>query len=390
MSISSLTCSPPVRRATRTPQLDYELFDQAVALFEEGKPRDAMFRVFRHLLPGHPVTEAPVGSFTLPQGSSNVTVRWDDVELWVSVPMVRLPAGGGTAALRFLLSKMSGTGQLHQPRLRGDDVSLEFHDRLAHLHPLKLLEVLRSMPVVADNNDDWMVDQFGVTLLERGSVVPLDDDEFARAEAIWHSHWSEVEVLFKEAQRKRNLFFLNEVTSYAVYHLRAALPLGGHLGARLWEAAATFNESNESPAKREAALTKCIKGMKAVAADDLRRRHPGGADAAPRIGRLRRHGRARARVGQPHGRGGGPVQHLQLSLGAVRVARGDRDRPAGRAGAGVAEAVARGGQRAGQPGQEAGRELRRRDRGRRGGARRRGRRRPRGGHGGRRARRRER
>ncbi|MBI4950419.1 MAG: hypothetical protein HY908_00150 [Myxococcales bacterium] len=270
MALSSLTCPPPVRKAARSPQLDFALLEAAVEAFDGGRHLEALHKVFRHLLPELTVPEGPSGSFAFAQGSSRVAVKWDERELTVAVPMVRLPAGGGaTAALRFLLTKISGSGQLHQPRLHGDDVVLEFRDRITRLHPIKVIEVLRRMPVEADNHDDFMIDQFGAAPLDREPPVPLDAEERARAEVIWRTHWSEVEELVKEAQRKRSLFFLNEVTAYAFYHVRHAVPLGGSLAARLSEAADAFNDTDEDPNKREAALTKCAKTMRSVSADEL-------------------------------------------------------------------------------------------------------------------------
>jgi hypothetical protein len=114
-----------------------------------------------------------------------------------------------------------------------------------------------------------MVDQFGAAPLEREAITPLDEEELARAETIWRTHWSEVEELVKETQRKRSLFFLNEVTAYAVFHLRQALPLSGSLGTRLAESANIFNNSSEDPDKRLAVLLKCSKELKPVAREEL-------------------------------------------------------------------------------------------------------------------------
>jgi len=214
MTLSSLTCPLPVQKATRTPPPDFELLEQAIELFDDGQFTTSLQGTLRHMFPERSIPEGPTGSFTFPQGSSRVTVRWDDAGLTVSVPLVRLPSGGrATAALRYLLTAVSGSGQLHQPRLHGEDVQLEFQDRLSRLHPYKVVQVLRQAPVEADNADDWMVDQFGASPLEREPITPLDQEEFARAETIWRTHWSEVEELLKEVQRKRSMFLLNETTA---------------------------------------------------------------------------------------------------------------------------------------------------------------------------------
>lgn len=269
MSLSSLTYAPPIRRDAAGRALDYELLEQATERFTAGEPLEAARLVFRHLFPDlAPDLSAP---FTFSQGSSRVTVRIDDGVCFVSVPMVRLPPGGAVAALRYVLSTINTSGQLFQGRLRGDDVSLEYGDKLIALHPSKLVEVLRRMPVVADQHDDWMERQFNATPLDRAPMEPLTSDELARAAGIWELHWNEVDELFKEALRKRSVWFLNEVTSFTLHRLRFALPLAGSLLPRLMEAAGTFNDAEVDARKRETTLAKFLKEMKAVTPDELGR-----------------------------------------------------------------------------------------------------------------------
>jgi hypothetical protein len=271
MSLSSFTFVPSVRRQGTFPALDYELLEAAHALSDEGRVREAIAKVLAHLFPLQPVpddlTQEP---FVFTQGSSRVSVRIEGDELAISVPLVKLPGGGGTvAALRYLLTRISGSGQLHQPRLRDDGVSLEFRDQLARLHPSKLIEALRRMPLEADSSDDWLIGQFQVLPFERATIDPLEAEELARALAVWRAHWDEIEELLKESQRKRSMFFLNELTAYGLYRLRYALPLCGFVASRIEEAAGTFNDTDTDPLKREAALAKCAKDMKAVSADEL-------------------------------------------------------------------------------------------------------------------------
>jgi hypothetical protein len=269
MSITSLTYVPPIRRGTRPSRPDYEQLEAAVALNDEGKHVEAVHKAFAHLFHTD-IPDLAKQPFTFVQGSSRVTARIEGDDLVIAVPLVRLPDGGrAIAALRFVLTKLAANGQLHQPRLRGDDIYLEFRDRVARMHPVKVLEVLRRMPLAADTNDDWLIGQFGALPLERAELGALDEAELARADTIWHDHWHEVEELSKESQRKRSLFFLNEVTAYALHRLNFALPLSGFVGARLNEAAATFNDGNGDPMKREASMAKALKDMKAVTPAEL-------------------------------------------------------------------------------------------------------------------------
>ena len=272
MAINSLTYEAPVRRSSSRPSLDYELLEAAVALADEGRPLESLLKVFEHLLPGEKVPDLATRAFSFTQGSSKVTTRIENDDVIIAVPLVKLPSDGrGIAALRHILTQISATGQLYQPRLSGDEVRLEFRDRLSRLHPAKVVEVLRAMPAEADENDDFLIGQFGAQPLDRGSVTPLDDAEFARADAMWRSHWNDVEELLKECQRKRSMFFLNEMTAYALHRVSFALPLCGFVGSKLSEYASTFNDSDYDPTKRETTLAKCAKEMKALSSEDLRK-----------------------------------------------------------------------------------------------------------------------
>lgn len=271
MPISSLTCPPPVRRPQAGARPDYALLHTAIDLHESGQALESLAMTFAHLFPEHVVPDLSREPFVFVQGSSRVTALLEGDILRVRVPLVRLaPESITTAALRFVLSTISAPGQLYQPVLDGDELSLEYSDRLSRLHPYKIREVLRRMPVEADNHDDWMVMEFQCVPSERESIEELSDEEFARAWALWCSHWSEVEELVKESQRKRSGFFLNEITAYAIHHLGYALPLTGYWWARLTNAANVFNDSNQDAHQRENSLSKCVHEMKDVTAESLR------------------------------------------------------------------------------------------------------------------------
>ncbi len=272
MPITFLTCPPSLRRRETRPPPQYELFDEAVDLAAQGKSLESLAKTFEFLFPDRELPDLATTAFSFTQGSSSVHLRLDGDEVEISVPVARMPSGGAAiAALRYVLSRIAASGQLHQPVLRGDDLFLEHRSRLSHLHPSKLTEILRRMPFAADYNDDWLIEQFAAQPLDRAEIGELDDEEFRRCQEIWNIHWDVLEELLGETQRKRSMFLLNQVTAYAVHHLRYTLPLTGYLNARIDEFANTFNSTNVDPMRREESLAKCVKEMKAVPADKLRR-----------------------------------------------------------------------------------------------------------------------
>jgi hypothetical protein len=271
MAITTLTYEPPVRRSTRQASLDYELLETADSLAESGRHLESLTKVFEHLFPEKKAFTFTGEGFSFTQGSSRVTTKIENDDVVISVPLVSLPSGGSAiAALRYVLTEISATGQLYQPRLRGEDIHLEMRERLSRIHPAKVLEVLRRMPAEADECDDFLIGQFSAKALDRAAITPLGDDEIERCERIWRQHWSDVEELLPECQRKRSMFFLNELTAYAMQRVRFALPLHGFLRSRLEEAGSTFDNTDVDPMKRESALGKCIKEMKAISRDELK------------------------------------------------------------------------------------------------------------------------
>jgi hypothetical protein len=271
MPITTLTYEAPVRRATTYPELDYEELEAAGALAEEGRPLDALAKVFSHLFPGKKLPDLTKEAFVFTQGSSQVSTKIEGDDIVISTPLVKLPGDGrAIAAMRHVLSKIAATGQLYQPRLTGDDLRLEYRDRVSRLHPAKVLEVLTKMPEEADDNDDFLTGQFGALPLDRSPVTPVDDAEFERCKKIWDQHWTDIEELLKDCQKKRSMFFLNEMTAYAFYRIRFALPLVGFVSWKLDELASTFNDGHEDPLKREASMARAIKEMKAVTPEALR------------------------------------------------------------------------------------------------------------------------
>ena len=272
MGIQTLTYEPPVRRSVPCPVLDYELLDAANELAQQGESVLALRKVIEHLLPSSTIANLLNEPLVFTQGSSKVTIQIEGDDLAIRVPLIRLPEGGrAIAALRYVLTEIAGSGQLYQPRLVGDEIHIEYRDAISRLHPAKVLEVLRRMPEEADKSDDLLIGQFGALPLERASITPLDDAELERCEAIWTSHWDNLEELVKECQRKRSYFFLNELTAYAPNQILFTLPLSGYLAHRLSEFASTFNDCDEEPLKREASLLRCIKEMKAVSREDLQK-----------------------------------------------------------------------------------------------------------------------
>lgn len=270
MPITSLGYEEPIKRSNEARELDFELFEQSIQLAEQGRHLESLVKVLEHLFPGRTIPNLATGPFTFTQGSSFVSVRIEGDDIVASVPLVRLPSGGSAiAAMRFILSRISATGQLYQPVLRGDDVALEWRDHLSRFHPMKAIEVLRKMPREADDSDDYLCGQFQASALERAPIQDLDGAEAARAESIWRQHWDDVDELLKECRRKRSMWFLNELTAFALNRVGFALPLTGFVGAKLDEAGSVFNDCNEDAMKREAALGKCVKEMKAVTAEAL-------------------------------------------------------------------------------------------------------------------------
>lgn len=255
-----------VRRVVRAP-VDIGKREAAIAAFDAGEVASAFGLTLSHVVP----EVAPHGPWRFVQGTSVLHVTLNDDVVLLRVPLVKLADNQhAVAAMRYLLTNVASAGQLGQPRLRADEVTIEYSAPLSQLHPDKLLELLHTMPSVADLVDDWLVAKFGAHPLERAPVTPLSEEEFATALAFWTTHWQEIDALVDEVQKRRSVWLLNEATALAVHRIRFTLPLMGYLAARLTEAAAAFNADDQEPKQRDAALAKFVREMLAVGPDELR------------------------------------------------------------------------------------------------------------------------
>lgn len=269
MAISSLTLPAPIRQRLSVAPRDFYRRDHAVELFEQGDALGGAIEALRYLLPGMEIGDL-MSPLRLVQGTARVYVSVADDILTVRAHLAALGDPPSTAALRFFLTRISGTGQLYQPRLRGDQVVLEFSDRLSLVHPLKLIELMQRIAMEADNHDQWLIDAFGVTTPDREPLTALSDEEFERAWTIWQAHWEAVDALMVESRRRRIIRFLDALGAFAVNQVRYTLPLFGSIRQRLNDAADDFTDRDEDPSKRDAALSKCIKEMRAIGREELR------------------------------------------------------------------------------------------------------------------------
>lgn len=271
MPISSLICPQPIRRRPAIAPRDYARRDRAIESFEAGEYLTAVHETLGYLLPGVAIPDLGREALCFVQGSARVRVHLVGDELTLATALMSLqPESQSTAALRYVLTRLSATGQLFQPRLHGDTITLEYRERLSLLHPAKLAEVVQRMAVESDNNDGWLAQRFGVGAPDREPVAALDDAEFARALEIWNTHWASVDELMLESRRRRSVRFLDALGSYAANQVRYALPLFGSVRATLGESADAYTDKDENPNKRDSALAKCIREMRQVPVEELR------------------------------------------------------------------------------------------------------------------------
>src|ERR1700730_1530186 len=106
MSLPALSYAAPLRRSSHDKALDFELFEASVALYDEGRPLEAVNKVLAHLLPQLPAPDLSKAPLSFTQGSSRVTVRLDGDDVLAPVPLVRLPpTGSAVAAMRHVLTR---------------------------------------------------------------------------------------------------------------------------------------------------------------------------------------------------------------------------------------------------------------------------------------------
>lgn len=269
MSLSAFYCPNPIRRRRPLTARDYARRDFAIELFDRGDYLAAIAEIFAHAMP-EVLADRP---FALPmqfaQGSALFDVRLDGDALVISTVLAEMvPGANATALLRFALSRLAGSGQVWQPRLKANVIRLEFRESLPDLHPLKLLEVLLKLPADASQHDQWLAEEFQVARPHAAPLGPLSAEESAAALRFWRQHWQDMEILHNEVRRRRSVRMLDFVGSLASHLVRVVLPLHGSLRITLDEQADEIADRDESVSKRDSAMAKLIRSMQAV--DDAR------------------------------------------------------------------------------------------------------------------------
>lgn len=273
MPITSLYFPRSLRRPLPHVARDHAQREHAAALFDEGRLIDAVDAALSYLLmPGGPRPDLAREPLCLVQGSARLRLHIDGERLLASAGLIRLTENSNTvAALRYLLGDVGSTGQLHQPRLRGDVVTLEFDERLTLLHPLKLIEAVQLLADEASNNDVWLQERFDVAMHDREPPEPLDDAEFDVACEIWDAHWAATEALVDEVRRRRSTELLNRVGAYARNQPEDVLPLQGELYKWIDDAERSYADRDLAPGKRLDTLGKHVREARSLSHADLRR-----------------------------------------------------------------------------------------------------------------------
>lgn len=260
----SLSYAPPIRHRRPLARRDHARRDHAIELFGQGKVLPAIRETFRYLLQ-QSVPDLSRRDFHFVQGSARIHARVDGDELVLTSALASVGRrGASTAALRFFLSRTSSTGQIYQPRLANGVLALEFRDRLALMHPLKLAEALERLPMEADRTDTWLGERFGVATPDREPGLPLTPAERRRAVALWQRHWSEIDALMAESRRRRSVRLLDAIGAIAVYRVHDALPLSGAVRVKLNESADVYTDREQNPTRRDAALARCVRQMREI------------------------------------------------------------------------------------------------------------------------------
>lgn len=272
MPITSLYFPASLRRPMPYAPLDHARAEHAVELFEAGHHVEALDAALRYLLlPGGPEPALAREPMCLVQGTARIHLRVADGQLLVSAGLIRLNASANTVAvLRYILGEIAATGQLHQPRLRGDVLTVEFAERVALMHPSKFMQALKRLAEDACTADSWLQERFGVDMHDREPPDPLTEDEFERACAVWDAHWEATDALVDEVRRRRSTDLLNRVGAYARNQLEDVLPLQGDLYEWVNDAQDAFRDRDVPAGKRVDALATHVREARALSRDALR------------------------------------------------------------------------------------------------------------------------
>jgi hypothetical protein len=270
MTLTALSFPARIRRPEPAIARDYAGRDMAMERYHAGDAEGALAATLRFLLPAEEIGDLRSAPVTVTHGSARITLSVTGHTFEAASALARLPASAKTTALlRHMLTGIGSTGQFYQPRLEGDVLYLRYREAIALLHPAKLIEVVERLAQEADRNDHWLIDRFGVELIDRAPVQPLTDAELRAAALFWTDHWRAMEVLLNEVRRRRSTLLLDAACSISIRHPQYQLPLYGEVRHALEEDEALCNDLDADPDRRVAALARTVKAMRLVPGEAL-------------------------------------------------------------------------------------------------------------------------
>jgi len=182
-------------------KIQFDLWDDVVKLFEEGKFMESLLCLFdyidKDLSGGFGNPEKT--EFNVPHGSVVVNIKVTDALVDIQVPFLRLPEKNAIPILRRVAEINFSPLNLATIVLDGNELSFRYTTPLHLCEPWKMYYVLREICINADNFDDEFILKFGAYRVREPKVIHLPD---AKKEEIWKSF----EFLLNETKQYVDFF----------------------------------------------------------------------------------------------------------------------------------------------------------------------------------------
>ncbi|MFN8255286.1 MAG: hypothetical protein U0W24_06325 [Bacteroidales bacterium] len=167
-------------------KIQFDVWENVVKLYEEGKFKDSLFRLFDYV-DGNLVRQygnAAKTEFTVPHGSVDVIIKISDSQVDINVPFLRLPEKNVIPLLRKATEINFSPLNIATIVLEGNELSFRYSTPLHLCEPWKMYSVFREICVNADNFDDEFIHKFGAARIKEPIIVNFTNE---KKEEIWNT-----------------------------------------------------------------------------------------------------------------------------------------------------------------------------------------------------------
>jgi len=189
-------------KSINDPVIKVEHWDEAIDAFDEKEFKKSVIAVINYinpkLLEGKNL-DADIEIIQM-QGSAEIQVKLTDKILSVKAPFLRITEQTNKVALLRKVAEVNFTPlTLAQIHLKNDELWFEYEMPIQLAQPNKVYDVLRNVPVFADDYDDMFIEKYKASFYKKPKFTALNEDEKSKV-------WKQISDILEDYKNYTQFF----------------------------------------------------------------------------------------------------------------------------------------------------------------------------------------